>query len=362
MSSSGHQSVRLEGHEDQCAGRVEVWKDGNWGTVCDDRWDLREAKVVCAQLGCGTALRVTGQNGLFPPGSGPIHLDELNCTGNEQNLWFCPGVQENSDCGHKEDAGVVCSGQSDGVHPASVRLEGHEDQCAGRVEVWKDGNWGTVCDDRWDLREAKVVCAQLGCGTALRVTGQNGLFPPGSGPIHLDELNCTGNEQNLWFCPGVQENSDCGHKEDAGVVCSGHQSVRLEGHEDQCAGRVEVWKDGNWGTVCDDRWDLREAKVVCAQLGCGTALRVTGQNGLFPPGSGPIHLDELNCTGNEQNLWFCPGVQENSDCGHKEDAVFESFHVFDVCLLLQLLHQPFLLQNISASYGSLVYWVFLPPW
>uniref|UniRef100_A0A096M1J3 SRCR domain-containing protein n=1 Tax=Poecilia formosa TaxID=48698 RepID=A0A096M1J3_POEFO len=105
----GHQSVRLEGHEDQCAGRVEVWKDGNWGTVCDDRWDLREAKVVCAQLGCGTALRVTGQNGLFPPGSGPIHLDELNCTGNEQNLWFCPGVQENSDCGHKEDAGVVCS-------------------------------------------------------------------------------------------------------------------------------------------------------------------------------------------------------------------------------------------------------------
>ncbi|XP_043994781.1 antigen WC1.1-like isoform X2 [Gambusia affinis] len=105
----GHQSVRLKGHEDQCAGRVEVWKDGNWGTVCDDRWDLREANVVCGQLGCGVALRVTGQNGLFPPGSGPIHLDELNCTGNEQNLWFCPGVQEKSDCGHKEDAGVVCS-------------------------------------------------------------------------------------------------------------------------------------------------------------------------------------------------------------------------------------------------------------
>ncbi|XP_032437781.1 T-cell differentiation antigen CD6-like isoform X4 [Xiphophorus hellerii] len=105
----GHQSVRLKGAKDQCAGRVEVWKDRMWGTVCDDRFDLREANVVCAQLGCGTALKVTGQNGLFPPGSGPIHLDELNCTGNEQNLWFCPGVQENSDCGHKEDAGVVCS-------------------------------------------------------------------------------------------------------------------------------------------------------------------------------------------------------------------------------------------------------------
>uniref|UniRef100_A0A3B5Q1W1 SRCR domain-containing protein n=1 Tax=Xiphophorus maculatus TaxID=8083 RepID=A0A3B5Q1W1_XIPMA len=412
----GHQSVRLEGAKDQCAGRVEVWKDRMWGTVCDDRFDLREANVVCAQLGCGTALKVTGQNGLFPPGSGPIHLDELNCTGNEQNLWFCPGVQENSDCGHKEDAGMRClkssplsvSGHEDqcagrvevwkdgkwgtvcddrwdlnngdvvcdqldcgialrvtgqnGLFPpgsgpihldelnctgneqnlwfcpgvqensdskltapsplCSVRLEGAKDQCAGRVEVWKDRMWGTVCDDRFDLREANVVCAQLGCGTALKVTGQNGLFPPGSGPIHLDELNCTGNEQNLWFCPGVQENSDCGHKEDAGVVCSGQSdgSVRLEGAKDQCAGRVEVWKDRMWGTVCDDRFDLREANVVCAQLGCGTALKVTGQNGLFPPGSGPIHLDELNCTGNEQNLWFCPGVQENSDCGHKEDA------------------------------------------
>ncbi|MEQ2169592.1 hypothetical protein GOODEAATRI_026736 [Goodea atripinnis] len=105
-----HQSLRLSGDTDRCAGRVEVWKNGKWGTVCDDSWDLRDADVVCAQLGCGKALRVTGQGGLFPPGRGPVHLDELNCTGNEENLWACPGVQKESDCGHKEDAGVVCSG------------------------------------------------------------------------------------------------------------------------------------------------------------------------------------------------------------------------------------------------------------
>uniref|UniRef100_A0A3Q2P221 SRCR domain-containing protein n=1 Tax=Fundulus heteroclitus TaxID=8078 RepID=A0A3Q2P221_FUNHE len=107
----GHQSLRLAGHGDRCAGRVEVWKDGKWGTVCDDRWDLREGDVVCEQLRCGKALRVTGQDGLFAAGRGPVHLDELNCTGNEENLWACGGVQEESDCGHKEDAGVVCSGQ-----------------------------------------------------------------------------------------------------------------------------------------------------------------------------------------------------------------------------------------------------------
>lgn len=112
MWSSGHHTARLAGGPDRCAGRVEVWRDGEWGTVCDDQWDLRDANVVCAQLGCGYALNVTGQDGLFHPGRGRIHLDELDCDGNEQNLWACPASKEESDCGHKEDAGVVCSGQT----------------------------------------------------------------------------------------------------------------------------------------------------------------------------------------------------------------------------------------------------------
>lgn len=109
---SGHQNVRLAGGPDRCAGRVELWRDGKWGTVCDDQWDLRDADVVCAQLDCGYALNVTGQGGVFPPGRGPVHLDELNCTGKEDNLWSCPTAQDQSDCGHKEDAGVICSGYS----------------------------------------------------------------------------------------------------------------------------------------------------------------------------------------------------------------------------------------------------------
>lgn len=113
MLSSGHQALRLVGGPDRCAGRVELWRNGMWGTVCDDRWDLRDAGVACAQLGCGYALSVTGQgDGSFAPGRGPVHLDELNCTGQEGNLWACPAAQEEPDCGHKEDAGVICSGHS----------------------------------------------------------------------------------------------------------------------------------------------------------------------------------------------------------------------------------------------------------
>ena len=42
-----------------------------------------------------------------------------------------------------------------------VRLEGGT-SLSGRVEICFNGVWGTVCDDNWDDRDARVVCNQLG--------------------------------------------------------------------------------------------------------------------------------------------------------------------------------------------------------
>ena len=90
----------------------------------------------------------------------------------------------------------------------------------GRVEVYENNKWGTVCDDHWDMHEATVVCHQLGFSSAQYVTFLAN-FGEGHGPIHYDDLQCTGEEDELAQCQhSGLGNSNCGHHEDAGVVCS----------------------------------------------------------------------------------------------------------------------------------------------
>ena len=102
-------TVRLIDGPTMFEGRVEVYHNGEWGTVCDDGWDLNDAKVVCGELGLGPAI-APRRYAFYGQGAGRIWLNNLNCTGNELIIGNCShsGWGTHS-CSHSKDAGVKCA-------------------------------------------------------------------------------------------------------------------------------------------------------------------------------------------------------------------------------------------------------------
>uniref|UniRef100_A0A4W3GRK3 SRCR domain-containing protein n=1 Tax=Callorhinchus milii TaxID=7868 RepID=A0A4W3GRK3_CALMI len=294
-----HKQLRLVDDGSSCSGTVEVYRLGDCRRVRDQFWDLNDANMVCRQLGCGPAIRAYSSP-VYREGEWSPWLKDVQCQGNETNLLKCKPSRRNQSTENMSDVGVQCSKDT------HIRLMDGGSSCAGRVEIYYNATWGTVCDDSWGSLEADVVCKQLGCGSAV-----DAIFaaPCGSasGQVWLDEVRCSGKESALWECassPWGQH--DCGHKEDVSIVCSAYLSDSVIS-----ALTDESDVSGVHGTVCSDfmgieLMGLEAAEVICKQLDCG---------------SGPIWLDDIACNSNESFLWQCsspPWGEHN--CDHREDV------------------------------------------
>ena len=118
------------------------------------------------------------------------------------------------------------TGASNGAAEGDVRLVNGTTAQEGRVEIYHNSEWGTVCDDRFGADEAAVVCRQLGLtgGEAHREAA----FGEGAGTIWLDDVQCDGTESRLADCTSVGWGvHNCRHSEDVGVSCGAASGLSL---------------------------------------------------------------------------------------------------------------------------------------
>ncbi|KAL0148694.1 hypothetical protein M9458_056021, partial [Cirrhinus mrigala] len=203
-------NVRLVGGHSRCAGRVEVHHRGQWGTVCDENWDLADAAVVCRELDCGEPVdALIGAH--FGQGSGKIWISFVMCTGSESTLKNCGSLGwGDNNCDHSKDAGVICS---------DVRLVG-DSRCSGRLEIFHNQTWMSVCDAAFDQQDAEVVCRELDCGAPVQVLGA-AAFDKGDTQMWTQEIKCRGNESQIHLCAtSTSVKSNCSQEHNIGLLCA----------------------------------------------------------------------------------------------------------------------------------------------
>ncbi|XP_021238833.1 scavenger receptor cysteine-rich type 1 protein M130-like isoform X2 [Numida meleagris] len=295
---SPYTGIQLADGSSDCTGRVEVEARGVWSPLCATAWDLPDAHVLCRHLGCGSAVSLPPP-GQFGTGTGTLLHDAFSCSGSERHPGECPmEVLGQPACPPGHTAAINCSGVTE-----PLRLHGGESWCDGRLELaTHPGVWAHVSVGLWDNGTATVACRQLGCGVPEKIYAVPATI---SGPMELQELRCVGTEELLAHCNTSRMATEPSRSpEELAIACSGSRKLRLAGGPGRCAGRVEVYSEGTWGTICQDTWTLQDATVVCRQLGCGWALEAPGSE-RFGPGSGTLWLGAGGCSGMEDALWHC---------------------------------------------------------
>ena len=112
-----------------------------------------------------------------------------------------------------------------------IRLVNGDTYSEGRVEIYYNNTWGTICDHWWDARDADVACRELGFQRA-HTAHHGSYFGLGTGPVWYDSMECEGTEERLVDCvktgPGLSDRAQqrCQHSNDAGATCKVYGKLR----------------------------------------------------------------------------------------------------------------------------------------
>ncbi|XP_011409082.1 PREDICTED: neurotrypsin-like, partial [Amphimedon queenslandica] len=271
-------------------GTIRVYYNG-WGNICDDYYyNSAEANVICHQLG------YTGASSYSRAGSVSYGTDYLSMKWDDVNC-ASSGYLSIAQCSYSTiiDSGCVNSNSYDATvycyttriwnsspFPGMVRLQDGTYSNEGRVEVYCNGQWGTICNDGFDSTDANTLCKQLG------YDGYNS-FDHTSSNTYLGDISSSSRQTvTQSTCSGLTSDSVSN-----GAIILSRNNLPSPSYY---YGTIRVYYNG-WGNICDDYfYGYTEANVICHQLG------YTGASSYSRAGQtsyGTDHLsmkwDDVNC-------------------------------------------------------------------
>ena len=358
------------------AGLLEIFLNGEWGTICDSGFDLIDANVACRQMGYRAAVSyATAFHSPYSIGNQnqSVWLSDIQCRDpNGRHLLSCAhgeiGVHRSStNCDHFFDVAVTCNERP--LHSTSpvddpgllgdgsVRLTGGLHRSQGFAEIACGGEWRTVCGSgahdaqgtaSFSQKEANAICWQLGFTEAssykiqeMPVREDNNLdnqqeephtwykLPPCTKDYQSCTFTCSNAEAACSTNPQTSNSTygiwvECNHTITYGTIrLSGNGETNVE----SSGGRLEIFLEGQWGTVCAATFGSREADIACQQLGYYRALWYNHSSAVSVKKEEvyamSIVLMGVNCTTEDDRIGYCSRypLPEGTTCTHNDDII-----------------------------------------
>ena len=333
------QNYRCQDRRHSISGRVEVFLNGEWGTICRNRLTRATSDLLCREMGYSHSR---GYEYLFCERafySVPMWLSYINCIGTESSFTECDlNYEKQHFCRdytgyyHGRDLSLTCIKKQHDlpyslpvslslptpVHNSETPIPTLQSKCSGLVQISYRETTGYISSVGVEAIVGSIICEQLGYYKYLGQLPDEYLRGADESiPILLAKPSCLGKESELKDCPhwgwgpfphlsrygafsvqcACEPKFECGEPEES--------ILRLRSKSLPWEGRLEVKIDGRWGSVCGHGFSRESATVACRQLGMGRALsyyKRDARNG----GYGAINLRDVECEGHEESLLDCP--------------------------------------------------------
>ena len=300
--------------------RLEVYRNDKWHTLCDDGFNAAAAVVACKQLGHAHGILRT--NLPYALTNSPIWRVDFNCAGSEARLFDCPRSALSRNCDHLEDVGVSCyAAVPEPVDTVVNRAPTGVPTISGTPALGRvlsavttaiadpDGpsdltftyQWELAASGAWIRGEtgATYTVTEFAAGQAIRV--------------RVMFTDAKGYAEVLWSAPTAEVPEAA--ETDGNLRLGFGNKVADDGRAIYI---LEIYRENEWHTLCDDGFDQTDAEVACGQLGFEQGIPRTDLP--YPHAGGPVWSIKLNCAGSEARLVDCPQSALSRACGHGDDV------------------------------------------